>query len=32
MPVMFYALLVVSYAWEVEALFDLPINILILVW
>ena len=25
MSVVFYALLVVSYAWEVEALFDLPI-------
>ena len=32
MSAMFYALLLVSYAWEVEALFDLPINALILVW
>ena len=32
MSAMFYALLLVSYAWEVETLFDLPINVLILVW
>ena len=32
MSVVFYALLVASYAWEVQALLDLPIDVLILVW
>ena len=27
MSVVFYALLLVSYAWEVEALLDLPIDV-----
>ena len=31
MSVVFYALLV-SYAWEVQVLLDLPLDVLILVW
>ena len=32
MSVVLYALLVMSYAWEVQALLNLPIDVLILVW